>query len=323
MLFVTDAGVRNLLDDGFRNLAADRVRLLTVTDFLLHPCAGNRAGFNPRNPAAAADSATGLFTNRLAAAWLIDATVEASIPRPGPGIAGVPFHHGARNLLRLGHPVAGADLDFLGFANWLADGVADVAVAGLGFGAISRAADVAVFRFVNWFGDGAANVAVAGLINRLTNGAADVAVAGLIDRLANRAADIAVAGLVDRLANRAANVTVAGLVDRLANGIALITIAGLVNGPCAGHRKLFRTLIVHGSAAGDRLLIVDGFTHCLITGPAAALGCHVITTGGTCCWSTILVARRPAVGGFNVDVGSKRQQARYDDPSYVSHQSVP
>lgn len=63
LLFVADAGVRNLLDAGHWHAAADRVGLLTMTDFLNHTSAADVAGFNSWHPASAANG-----TEALAAA---------------------------------------------------------------------------------------------------------------------------------------------------------------------------------------------------------------------------------------------------------------
>lgn len=307
MLLVADAGVRNLLDDGFWNLTADSVRLLTMTNFLLHSCASDRACFHPGDPSLAADRSAGLFADRLAAACFVNATVQACVPAPGSRVHDVTLHDRTRNLLRFSHPVACADLNFFRFADRLADGVADVSIAGLSFRAIGCAADITVLGFADGFGDVAADITVAGLINGFADGAADVAVAGLEAGLANRAADIAITGLI----------------NGFADGVTFIAVTGFVNVPRAGHGILLGALIVDSAAARDGPLVVDCLTNSLVPCSTTALRCTVVSTRSTCRWSTTFITRRPAVGGFDFDVGCKRQQARNDDPGGVSHQSVP
>ena len=323
VLFVANASIRNLLDNSFGDLSANGVRLLTVTDFLFHACAGDSPGFHAGDPSFAADGAAGLLAYGLTAAGGMNTTGLASIPTPGARITDVSFHDRTGDLLRFGHPVASANLNFFCFTNRFANRVADIAVARLRFGAVSRAANVTIFRFADWFGDIAADVAVAGLVDRFANGAADIAVTGLIAGFANGAANFLITGLEAGLADRAADVAIACLVDGSADRVAFIARARFVNVPGAGHGELFCALIVDCAAARDGPLIVDRFTNRLVSGSAAALRCAVVSTRSTCRWRTAFIARRPAVRGFDIDVRGERQQARNDDPGSVSHQSVP
>ena len=284
VLFVTNTGIGNLLDDGFRNLPANRVRLLAVTNFLFHACAGDSPGFHAGDPSFAADGAAGLLAYGLAATGGMNTTGLASIPTPGSWITDMSLQDRTGDLLRFGHPIAGADLNLFCFTNGFTNRVTDVAVARLRFGAISRTANVTVLRLADRFGDVAADVAVAGLVDRLANGAADIAVTGLVAGLANRAADFLVAGLEAGLADRATDVAVARLINGSAGRVALIAVTCFVNIPCAGHRELFGALIINRAAASDGPLIVDRFTNRLVAGSAAALRCTVVSTRSTCRW---------------------------------------
>lgn len=285
-MFVTNAGVRNLLHTGDWNSTADRVRLLAMTDFLNHAGAADGSQFGAWNPATAANRAVGLAATGARA-------VIASGRRAALGA------DWARNLFGFGYPVTCADFDLASFGDWLADRVADIAVAGFGFGFVGGAADFPALRFVNRLADRAADVAVAGLIAGLTNGAADVAVASLIARLADGAADVAVAGLEARLTDRTADIAITGLVARLADGVALVPIAGFGDITGAGDRNLLRALLVNGAAAVIRLLFPDRFTNRLVTGTAAALGSAIRTAGRTGCGGAAFRAGCSAVERFD------------------------
>ena len=168
-------------------------------------------------------------------------------------------------MFRFRHPVTGTDGNFFGFANWLANRVTDIAVTGLGFRAICRAANFTIFGFAN----------------RLAYGAANVSIACLIAWLSDRAANVFVTCLETWLLDCAADIAVARLIDGLANGVTLVAIARFVNVSRAGDRVLFGNLVVNSPAAIHHLLFVDGFTDLFIAGPAAALRGAVIPTGRT------------------------------------------
>ena len=323
VLFVADAGVRNLLNNGFRNLATDSVRLLTVTNFLLHAGAGDGPHFRSRNPAFAADRSAGLFANGAAATRFVNAAATAGVPFPRPGITDTLLNDRARNRFRFRDPFTGADGNFFGFADRLADRVADIAVASLHFRAIRGAADFSIFRFTDGLADRAADVAVARLEARFTDRAADIFVTGLDAGLADRAADIFIAGLETGFLNRAANVFVAGLVAGFADGVAFVAIARFVNRPSAADGNLFRTGIVNCSATIDGALLVNRFANCLVAGSAASFRGLEISTRVARGGRTTLVTGRPAIRGFDFCVGSECQHARDDDPDCVSHLSVP
>ena len=280
MLFVADAGVRNLLDAGDWHAAADRVGLLAVTDFLNHASAADVAGFSSWHPASAADGAEGLAGTATGGAGAGTWSSTAWI---------------TRNLLRFGDPIAGANLNLTSFSHGLADSVTNVFVASFRFGAVAGAADFAALGFVNGLADRAADIAIARLEARLTDGAADFAVTSLVARFTNRTADVAIAGLEARLADRAADVAVASLIARLANSVAFVAVAGLVDVTSAGHGDLFTALFVNGAAAIVGLWLPDGFTNRLVTRSAALLGGAIRTTG-------IAGARRtaPGTGGTTV-----------------------
>jgi hypothetical protein len=284
LLFITDAGVRNLLHAGFGNLAADRVRLLAVTNFLLHAGAGDGSHFRTRNPSSTSDCAAGLFAGRVATTGRIADTL---------------LNDGTRNLFRFRDPFACADGDFFRFANGLADRVADIAVTGLHFGAIRGAADFAVFRLAHGFANCAADVAIAGLEAWFADRAANVFVASLNAGFPHGAADVFIARLEAGLLHRAADVLVTGLIDGLADRVALVAIAGFANIARAGDRNLFGAGVINGTAAVDRLLVVNGLANRLITGSAASFRRTVIPAGRTRGRCTTLVTGRPAIRGFD------------------------
>lgn len=275
-----------MLHTGDRNSTADRVRLLAVTDFLDHSGAADGSHFGAWNPATAANRAVGLAAAGAGA-------VIASGRRAALGA------DGARDLFGFGYPVTRADFDLTSFGHWLADRVADVAVAGFGFGFVGGAADFPALGFVNRLADRAADITVAGLIAGLANRAADVAIAGLVARLTDGAADVAVAGLEAGLTDCAADIAITGLVARLADGVALVPIAGFGDVTGAGNRHLLRALLVNGAAAVIGLLFPDGFTNRLVTGTAAALGSAISTARRTGCGGAALRAGCSAVERFD------------------------
>ena len=120
VLFVANARVRHLLYHGLRDLSAHRVRLLAVTNFLLHACAGDGPHFGSGNPMLAADRATGLFADGSAATGLVAATAVAGIPFPRTWIANTLLNDRTGNLLRFRNPVARAVRNLLRFADRLA-----------------------------------------------------------------------------------------------------------------------------------------------------------------------------------------------------------
>ena len=277
--FVTNARVRNLLDNGLRNLAANGVGLLAMTNFLLDPGAGDLSSFRARNPTAAGYGPAGLFACGVAAALFVFARIAQRIPSPCSWIANALFHDRARNLFRFRHPVTGTYRNFFCFANRLGNCVANVTVQSLGFCAIRRAANVAIFRFANWFADRAANVTIACLEVRFANCTANVAIACLIAWLANRAINVFVACLETWLLDSAADVAVTRLIDGLADSVTLVAIARFVNVSRTGDRILFRNLVVNSPAAIYHLLFIDRFTYLFITGSAAAFRSAVIPAG--------------------------------------------
>lgn len=160
--------------------------------------------------------------------------------------------------------------------DWLADGVAHVFEAGLGFGLVSRAADILVACLVNRLADVVTDCSVTSLINRFAHGIAAVTVAGLIARLANSASHVAVACLIDRLADVVSAGLVAGRIDRLANRVALITVACFVNVLGAGDRDRLSALIVHSLHAGILLRLPNRFLNHLTLRAVTAPSCYKI-----------------------------------------------
>ena len=293
-----------------------------MTNFLLHSGASDRSHFGAWAPFLAANRTASLLANRAAATGLVAATAAARIPFPGTGVADAFLNDWTWNLLRFRHPFAGAERNLLGFTNRLANGVTNVAIAGLGFGTISGAANVAILRFADWLADRAADIAVASLEAGLTNRAADIAIAGLEAWFTNRAADIAIAGLDAWLTNRAADVAIAGLVNRLANGVAFIAVAGFVDVTRTGHGDLFRALFVNGAAAVNGSLFINRFTNGFVTGTTATLRGTVVAARRTRRRRTALVTGSPAIRGFDSCVHCECQHTREDDPGCVSHRSV-
>lgn len=296
---VANASVRNLLGVAFRNLAANRVRLFAGTNFLFHAGAGDRSCFSAWNPAAAADRSAGWFASRSAAARLVAATASARIPFPGTWIADALLNAWALHNFGFGDPIAGAIRNLVSCGDWLADRVADIAIAGFRFGTVTGAIHLSVVGFADWFANCAADVAVAGLEAGFTNRAADIAIASLVAGFANGAADVAVAGLEAGFANRAADVAIAGLVDRLANGIAFITVMSFVNVTCAADGDLLGAMIINRAAAIHCSLLVNGLADRFVAGTTTAFRCAVVCTRCTCGRRTAFVAGTAAVGSFN------------------------
>ena len=280
-MFVTNTVVRNLFHNRFRNLAADGVGLLTVTNFLLHTGTSDGSHFSPWNPTLAADRSAGLLADRVAASGFVHALAAARIPFPRTGIGDTFLHDRTRNLLSFCHPFASAVGDFLRFAHGLANRVTDIAIASLRFGAVRCAADFTVLGFTNRLPDGAANITVAGLEVRFPDRAADVFIACLDAWFADRAGNFLIAGLEAGLPYSALYVFIAGLVDRFVDRVALVTVTGFLNVPCAGDRNLFRAGIVNGPASINGPLFENGFLHGFIP-RSATLGCTVVSAGWTC-----------------------------------------
>jgi hypothetical protein len=272
VLLVPDTGVWDLFHTGFGNLTAHRVGLLAVTNFLFHPGASHASHFCTSHPASAGDGPAGLLAGHMATALLVFTTARARIPFPRSTATNALVHNRSRNLFRFRDPIACAERNFFGFTNRLADGVADIAVAGLHFRSVRRAADFTIFRFANRFADGAADIAVAGLEAWLPDRAADVLIASLDAGFTDRAANVLVAGLKAGFADGAADISVTSLVNRLADGVTLIAIARFVNIARAGYRNLFRAGLVDGSATVHGVLFVDGFTNRLIAHATTAFG---------------------------------------------------
>ena len=270
-----------MLHNGFRDLSANRVGLLTVTNFLLHTGAGDRSCFRARNPSSASDSTAGLFASGMAAAVLVFALVIQRVPTPRSWIGNDLLHDWTRNLFCFRNPITRADLNFFGFTDWLTDRVADIPVTGLGLGTVCRAANVTILGFANRLADRAADIPIACLEAGLANRAADVFVAGLVAGFANRATNVFVAGLETWLLDSAANVFVAGLIDWLANGVTLVAIACLVNVSRAGHGILFGTLFINSPAAIHDFLFIDSFANLFIAGSAATFRSAIVATRRT------------------------------------------
>lgn len=303
-----------MLDGLHWNPAADSVRLaagLCFTDIsgarnLLADLAGNPCSL-------AAGGRWALFANSTDTAWLVDTAAAARIPFPCTRILDTLLDHLAGNLIALGHPFAGAFFHCLVSGDWLAGGVADIAVTGFCFRFVSGAANLAIVGLADWLTDGAGHIAVASLEDWLAACVANIAIAGLIDRLLELAGHFAVASLVDRLADGAGHVAVAGLVDRLTHGVALFAVLSLGDCPCASHRHLAGDLIVHGTAALILLGIPDRFLNRLVAGGWACLGCTEVTCGGaSCCWATS-VAGGTAIFRFGIFCQSEGQQASESD----------
>ena len=280
-MFVANTVVRNLFHNRFRNLAANGVGLLAVTNFLLHSGAGNGSHLGTWNPPFAADRPASLLANRVATTRFVHALAAASIPFPCTWIGDTFLHDRTRNLLGFCHPFAGAVRDFLGFANRLADRVTNITTTGLVFGTVRGTADFAVLGLTNRLLDGAANIAIAGLEVRLPDRAADIFVTCLDAWFADRAGNVFVTCLEAGLPYSALHVLIAGLVDRLVHRVALVTVTGFLNVPCAGDRNLFRAGIVNGPASIDGPLFENGFLHGFIPRSATLCGIEV-SAGWTC-----------------------------------------
>jgi hypothetical protein len=228
-----------LLGVAVRNPAAGGVRHLAVLHFAHPVSAANLAGDSLGAPdLLAADARWALNLLDTAAAGLVDAAATLFVPAERTWIAHAAVNHWTRNAFLHDLPFAALDVFATCGGDWTADSVTDIAVASLGFGAVTGAANIAVASVVVRLANGVALGAVAGLVARLAYRVADVAVASLIVRFADLATNRAVAGLVARLAYRVTDGVVARLIAGLADGVALIPPAGVVDSASTLNRNL-------------------------------------------------------------------------------------
>lgn len=313
-LFPANAGVRNLLHRLHRHPAADSVRLLAglcLTDIrragdLLANLAGNPCSL-------AAGCWWALLANHPGTTGTINTLAGTRIPFPCPGILHALLHHLAGDLISLSDPFASALFHSFVGRDRLADGVADIAIAGFSLCPISGAADLTIVRFADRLLDCAGHIAIARLEHRTALGVADVAIAGLVDRLLDCAGHVAIARLVNRLLDRAGHFPVASLINRLAHGVTFFTIAGLADRTGAGHWHLASHLIVHRAAALVLLRIPNRFLNSLVARGGAGLGGAVIASRGTCLSRTAAIPCGTAVFCFGNICQSEGQQASQSD----------
>ena len=206
------------------NLTADGVRNLLVADFWNHSCAGHCL-------------LNGLW-DPLLAAYRLRRTLNANhlCAARVAWINNTLLNNWAWDALGFCNPFAAAYINCVTFSYRLADGVANVFVAGFCFCLVGCAANVLVASLVNRLANVVAHRSVASLVHRLANRVAALTIACLVARLANFACHVAVAGFVHGLADVVSAGFVACRVDRLANRVALITVAGFMDVLCAGDR---------------------------------------------------------------------------------------
>lgn len=258
--------VRNLLRRRHWNLTADSIRHLLVTDFRNHACACDRLFNHLWAPFAAANRATRtLDANSLCATWI--AWVNNAF-----------LNHWTRNVFGLSDPFAAAFLNRFALRDRLANRVAHVLVASLGFCVICCAANVFVACVVHRLADIVANSPVTSLIDWFADRVALLTIACLVNRLANSAGHVTIACLVNGLADVACDGLVAGLIDRLANRITFITVACFINVLCARYRHRFCALVIDRLHARILLCFPHNFLHSLTLWTASTTSCDEITT---------------------------------------------
>lgn len=258
--------IRNLLCNGVWNLAAGCVRNLAVADFRNHCCAANLLLNSAWHPSLAADC--------LARSWAADLLHAAWVAWIGNAL----FNHWAGNRLCIGFPATTLHINGAICGDRLHDGVAHVAIAGLGFCTVLSTANVTIARFVAWLADVIAHLTVARFVYRLAHRVTNVAIAGVVDRLANVAADGFPAGRNDWLAYLMLHTLVFRFVNRLAYGIALISVVRFVNISCARNRNSLRTLIIDRLHAGILLLVPHDISHRSVLSATSHLRCCEVAT---------------------------------------------
>ena len=301
---------------GAGNPATHRVRNLAVLHFRDVPRAADFLLDGLRAPDAAAGGAAGtLVTFHFARAGLVDAAASTGIPFPRSRLADASLLNRAGDVFRDGFPFSAFHVDPLHFGDRFADGIADVAVAGLSHGAVGRAGHIAVAGFVDRTGNRVGAIAVAGLAMNAANLVADVTVAGAVNRPANFATHRAIACLVDRSANCVADLTVACLANRHADFVRFGAVAGPGDHPGAGHRNLLTHRVVNRLGTGDLSFLPNGFFHHFV-GCFAALSSGAIVAGRSASGlRTTIVTDRAAVAGL--------RRLRRDAHQYQSRKQPP
>ena len=248
------------------NLTTDGVRNLLVADFRNHACAGDRLLNHLRAPFAAANRATrALDANRLCAAWI--AWINNAF-----------LNHWTWNVCGFCYPFAAAFLNCFALRYRLADSVAHVLVASLGFCVICGAANVLVACVVHRLADIVANCAVASLVDWFADRVTLVTIASLVNRLTDSAGDVTVASLIDRLADVTCHSLVTGLIDRLANGVTFVTVACFMDVLRARNRNRFCALVIDRLHTSILLCFPHNVLHSLTLWTASTTSCDEITT---------------------------------------------
>lgn len=281
----TAAGDGNLLGDLPGNAAGDGAGDSFVTNFPDITRHADFALFDGGAPDFLADRPTRALDG-VGAIAVVECHAVAAGNTAGwyAGIRGTTGDDSSGALHGDGLPVAGADVDGLGFLDGPTDRVADVFLGSFADAIPFRAAD----RFHVRLADGPADGVVDGLItfledrfangnadrfvvrfeDGLTNGDANFLVAGCPDGTADLAGNLFVARFEDRLADGEADFLVVAIDDRTAAGVADVFIVSLVDGFPPADGDLFADGVIDGFAAGDLARFVNDFAHGLVTGGA-------------------------------------------------------
>ena len=319
-------GVRDLLGVGVRHLTADGVRNLAGVTFLHIASAADLprlAGWAPPLAADLLGRALNLLLAALAGA--INAAALAGIPDAFAGGAVAAVHHRARNALGVVFPMSTGDLNALGLGDRPAGRVTHVAVAGLSFGAASRAADRPAVLLVARFADGVAVVTVTGLVARFANRVTNIAVARGVARLPAGVTNGAVARLLVRNPHLVANGLAALLIDRLAHRVTFIAVAGVVHRSVARDRHLFDTAVIDRVAFRVFLLTPNSFRYCFVAGAAADPRLTIVTARSACMrWTTPIPADSTKQACISFVPRGEQQGGCHDrEPRHVFHVMVP
>ena len=268
------------LRTGFANVAANRVRHLSLDDVRLVAAALDRLRLHFRNPNSLARLARrALDFDNSAGARHVDATAAAGIPFPATWILDTFLRDTSGALGDLSFPTATVDLDGLRVGNLRANGFADFASASLLNRLAHVVADRALLGFPNRLADVVAHRLLLGFPNRLAdrvahrlllgfpNGLADRVthrlLLGFPYRLADGVTHRLLLGFPNRLADRVAHCLLLGFPNGLANGVVASPELGLANGLADRVRAIAIVRFLFVANAVHSTVLINRFANCL------------------------------------------------------------
>lgn len=280
-------GIRHLLGSAFfdymtrcvrhstslrdRHHFADLIGNSAGLRFLNHASRHDRSLFSFRHPDLLAGHRSWAVNLLIAdATGAIDLSATITVPFPTTGRLDATIASGARALFYDSSPFAAANINLLAFNHWAADGVANIAIAGIRARFVGRIALFPVASLIHGFANFVADVFVAGLIRRHTDGIGFIAVASARKWNLHRVLLAPPSSLLHRFAHGVALVSVAHLIHRLASFVALVTELRFVDVASASNGNLFADGITDRAVLSDTALVVDDILHRLVTGAASA-----------------------------------------------------